>query len=192
MYGAATRFALPAGTNGVKRIFYDHERDELFLVGFSATIRDVGDTWWCMGSTIAKYKNALSRIEQGSNPGTWTADLIVYIPFGGGSGAASHTNAKSFTVEGDYIFVALAREGYITVYDRDTGNYRGYIRPGPEVGHGSGWCDINYAINARKNADGSYYILNEENWCAKVIHYYLPPYSFPSTSIPNPWHRDAR
>jgi hypothetical protein len=176
-YGAAMQFALPGGTNGVKRIFYDPEKDELFLVGFSSAFPDRNrdgsgsDTWWCMGSTIAKYKNALSRINQGADTRSWTPDLAVYLPFETGNDGVGATNAKAFTVEGDYIFNALAREGYVTIYDRETGAYIGYIRPGPEVGNASGWTDFNYAINVRKNADGSYEILNEENAFAKVIHY---------------------
>ena len=183
-YGPAIQCALPEGTNGVKRILYDPEKDELFLVGFSSVSPDSGDTWWCMGSTIAKYKNALSRIIQGSNSREWKADMIVYVPF---SAKEDQSNAKAFTVEGDYIFVSIAREGYITVYDRDSGDYKGYIKPGPEVGNSSGWCDFNYAINVRKNSDGGYDILNEENWLAKVVHYYLSPLSFPITGIKNQW-----
>ncbi|MCL2624999.1 MAG: hypothetical protein FWD31_15155, partial [Planctomycetaceae bacterium] len=160
-YGAAIQCALPGGTNGVKRIFYDPEKDELFLVGFSSAFPDRNkdgsgnDTWWCMGSTIAKYKNALSRINQGSNTGNWTADLVVYVPFETEKDGIGVSNAKAFTVEGDYLFVSVAREGYVTLYDRETGEYQGYIKPGAEVGHASGWTDFNYAINARKNDDGS-------------------------------------
>jgi len=180
-YGDAIQCALPKGTNGVKRIFYDNEKDELFLAGFSSALPDSGDTWWCMGSTIAKYKNALRRIEQGANTKKWTPDAVIYLPFT--SSDAGQTNAKAFTVEGDYVFVSIAREGYIAVYDRETGNYRGYIKPGLEVGNASGWCDFNYAVNARKNNDGSYEILNEENAFAKVVHYTLPPRSFPKDNL---------
>jgi len=176
-YGAVIQCALPAGTNGVKRIFYDDKKDELFLVGFSSAFPDRNkdgsgnDTWWCMGSTIAKYENALSRIHQGSDTGTWTADLVVYVPFETEKDGIGATNAKAFTVEGDYIFVSVAREGYVTIYDRKTGEYKGYLKPGREVGNASGWTDFNYAINVRKNDDGSYHILHEENGFAKVVHY---------------------
>jgi hypothetical protein len=176
-YEPVIQCALPGGTNGVKRIFYDNEKDELFLVGFSSEIPDRNkdgsgnDTWWCMGSTIAKYKNALTRINQGSNTGNWMADLVVYLPFGTEKDGSGTTNAKAFTVEGDYIFCSIAREGYISLYDRETGEYQGYISPGAEVGNASGWADFNYTLNARKNKDGSYEILNEENGFAKVVHY---------------------
>ena len=42
-----------------------------------------------------------------------------------------------------------------------------------EVGKTSGWTDITYALNARKNADGTYELLGEENGYAKVIHYMI-------------------
>jgi hypothetical protein len=176
-YGTALQCALPGGIDGVKRVFYDDEKDELFLVGFSSAFPDRNkdgsgnDTWWCMGSTIAKYKNALSRINQGSDTRSWTADLVIYVPFETEKDGVGASNAKAFTVEGDYLFCSVAREGHVVVYHRETGEYKGYIRPGAEIGHDSGWTDVNYAVNARKNDDGSYYILNEENAFAKVVHY---------------------
>jgi hypothetical protein len=171
-YASPRQFNLPEGIDGVKRIFYDALKDALYLTGFSDEYPDKGDTWWAAGSTIAKYNNVLARINK--NPevdtSTWKPELLLYVEYQSGDGA---NNLKAFTVEGDYIFGSVARNGYITVYDNKTGEYKGYIKPGQEVGERSGWTDFNYTINAKRNEDVSYDILNEENAFAKVMHYHL-------------------
>lgn len=82
-------------------------------------------------------------------------------------------SAKSLAFAGDYFFVFLTRNGVINVYNRDTQEFVGEVSPGVEVGKTSGWTDITYALNARKNADGTYELLGEENGYAKVIHYMI-------------------
>lgn len=186
-YADGELYPLPKGTNGAKRIWYDPERDELFIAGFSDAYPDAQDTWWCMGSTIARYSRVMERIDAG----TWSADvepdMTIYMPFNieDGSGR-DHHNAKSFTVEGDYIFVALGRYGYITVYDRRDGHFIGRLQPGPEVGGESGWCDFNYAINAMRQKDGTYRILIEENAFAKILMYTIRDFSSTEVSAPQP------
>lgn len=179
--------ALPQGTNGAKRIWYDAARDELFIAGFSDASPDARDTWWCMGSTIARYDRVMERIAAGTWDGGAEPDMVLYLPFNieDGSGR-DHHNAKSFTVEGDYIFVALARYGYITVYDRRDGRFVGRLQPGPEVGGQSGWCDFNYAINAMRQDDGSYRIAVEENAFAKVLVYTIRDFGSTVASAPQP------
>ena len=81
------------------------------------------------------------------------------------------TNAKAFCVEGDFIFVALAREGIIHVYDRNSGEKYCELRPDASVHNQSGWSDFNYCINAHRTSDGTYIIMNEENAFAKVLVY---------------------
>jgi hypothetical protein len=174
-YGEPLQFNLPEGIDGIKRIFYDAAKDALYLTGFSSEYPDKGDTWWAAGSTIAKYDNVLARINKNPkvNTSAWKPELLLYVEFQSGQDGDGANNLKAFTVEGDYIFGSIARNGYITVYDNKTGKYKGYVRPGREVGGQSGWTDFNYAINAKRNEDGSYYILNEENAFAKVMHYRL-------------------
>ena len=175
LYAPAVLIPLPAGFTDAKRIFYDPEKDELYLAGFSSSYQDKKDTWWAMGSTIAVCRKFMQRTGGGTFiPDGWTPDLMVYIPFNIEDGSGKDAwNAKAFTVEGDYIFIVLAREGYITAYDRGTGKLVGRLSPGNEVNNQSGWCDFNYAVNAKKNEDGSYDILVEENAFAKVIRYHL-------------------
>lgn len=167
-YEAAKLLPLPQGCNGVKRLWYDADNDEMFVCGFSNESPDSGDTWWCMGSTIVKCSNYLKNM----NKGRTTANMRIFIPFHHeDSSTKHHTNAKAFCVEGDYIFVAIAREGIINVYDRNTGEKYCELRPDASVHYQSGWSDFNYCINAYRKSDGTYIIMNEENAFAKVLVY---------------------
>jgi hypothetical protein len=167
---------LPQDFRDAKRIWYDAEHDELFMAGNSNVNPDKRDTWWSMCGTIVCCRNFLKRLNNGEIKEGWKSDLSIYIPFHVEDGKClDHTNAKAFTVAGDYIFVILAREGWITVYDRQTGQFVGRLQPDDTVHRQSGWADFNYAINARRLPDGSYEILAEENAFAKVLYYRWNP-----------------
>ena len=166
------------GLNGVKRLVYDREVDELYISGFSNQKPDEKldgsgtDSWWSMGSTVCMYKNVLATLKinpsvnfNNTNP-TWR----IFIPFAASGEEGSDNTAKSFTVEGDYMFNALAKNGSINVYKRNNGEYLGQIQPGAEVSKQSGWTDIDYSINVTKTPS-EYLIFNEENANAKVIMY---------------------
>ena len=166
------------GLNGVKRLVYDRQTDELYIAGFSNQKPDVKldgsgtDSWWSMGSTVCMYKNVLATIK--SNPSAnfknIQPDWRIFIPFASSGEEGSENTAKSFTVEGDYMFNALAMNGSINVYKRNNGEYLGQIKPGAEVSKQSGWTDIDYSINVTKTPS-EYLIFNEENANAKVIMY---------------------
>ena len=166
------------GVDGVKRLVYDREADELYISGFSSQKPDKKldgsgvDSWWSMGSTVCMYKNVLGTLK--SNPSVNFKNVIpswrIFIPFVSSGEVGSENSAKSFTVEGDYLFIALAKYGNINVYKRNNGEYVGQIQPGAEVGKESGWTDIDYAVNVTKTAS-EYLIFNEENAFAKVIMY---------------------
>lgn len=163
---------LPMHFHDVKRIWYDAERDELFLAGNSDVNPDTNDTWWAMGGTIACCRGFMQKHKEGRIREGWQADLHIHIPFHIEDGTGlDHTNAKAFTVAGEYIFIVLARNGWVTVYRRDTGEFVGRLEPGSEVHGQSGWADFNYAINARRSPDGTYEILVEENAFGKVLYY---------------------
>ncbi len=166
------------GLNGVKRLVYDREVDELYISGFSNQKPDEKldgsgtDSWWSMGSTVCMYKNVLATLK--INPSVNFKNTIpnwrIFIPFAASGEEGSENTAKSFTVEGDYMFNALAMNGSINVYKRNNGEYLGQIKPGAEVSKQSGWTDINYSINVTKTPS-EYLIFNEENANAKVIMY---------------------
>lgn len=167
---------LPQDFHDVKRIWYDAGRDELFMAGNSNVNSDTRDTWWSMCGTIVCCRNFLKRLADNEIHEGWKSDLSICIPFHVEDGKGlDHTNAKAFTVAGDYVFVLLARQGWITVYDRHTGKFVGRLQPDAAVHRQSGWADFNYAINARQMPDGSYEILAEENAFAKVLYYRWSP-----------------
>lgn len=183
-----------SGLNGVKRLVYDRKNDELFVAGFSAEKPDKKstgegvDTWWCMGSTICKYTHVLDTLSK--NPAadfktiapTWKK-FIPFIPEGDAAGS-SEDDAKSFTVENGYVFVALARNGKINIYQTADGEYLTQMKPGPEVNRESGWTDIDYSINVTKTAT-EYLIFNEENAFAKVLMYRIPTLQTLDTYYPD-------
>lgn len=171
-YAEPVLFPLPETFRDAKRIWYDAEADELFLGGNSNVNPDTRDTWWSMCGTLTRCQDFMKKAQKGEISEGWKADNNIYIPFHieDGSGL-DHTNAKAFTVAGDYVFVLLAREGWVTIYHRTTGKLVGRLQPGQVVHGQSGWADFNYAINAQKMPDGSYEILVEENAFAKVILY---------------------
>lgn len=171
-YATGKLFSLPEGIDGVKRIWYDAAKDELFLAGFSDEAPDTKDTWWCMGSTITTYNHALQKMSSGKWQQSQQPQMKLHIPFHvEDDSKLDYTDAKAFCVEGDYIFVALARYGCIAVYARNNGKFLGRLQPGPEVKEQSGWADFNYCIHAKKDKDGTYYIFNEENAFGKILLY---------------------
>ena len=149
-------------------MWYDPEKDELFVAGFSDERQDPTDTWWCMGSTIAKYSN----FQKNANDKQPKPDMRIFIPFHREDGTGKHhTNGKAFCVEGDFIFVSLAQKGIIHVYNRSDGKKWGELKPDEAVHHQSGWSDFNYCINASLQPDGTYIIMHEENAFGKVLVY---------------------
>ena len=171
-YDDPVLYPLPENFSDAKRIYYNPSTDELFLAGFSPQYPDKKDTWWAMGSTIVRCDRFLERAAKNEIVKGWKPDLIFYIPFNIEDGSKlDYDNAKAFAAEGDYIFIAIARYGYITVYDKSTGKLVGRIEPGDNVHKQSGWCDFNYAINVMQREDGSYLILHEENAFAKILCY---------------------
>ena len=169
---AYRHFSLPKGITTIRRIYYLPDRDELLLSGFSnEKPGGGGGMWWCMGSTILKFNNAMSLLNGATPPANWNANLSLYIPYE--DNTENPRNSKSFAANDNLIFISLGRNGYVLIYNSETGDYVGLVRPGAEVGGASGWSDFNYCINVRKNKDNTYSILIEENAFAKSIFYDL-------------------
>lgn len=182
------------GVDGVKRLVYDAELDELYIAGFSSekpdrkTTGESVDSWWCMGSTVCKYKNVLATLR--SNPNTNFKNVLpewrIFVPFfpNGDTGGKDAVSAKSLTVEGDFLFIATAQEGKINVYKRNNGEYMGQIAPGAAINNQSGWTDIDYPINVNKTPT-EYRIFIEENAFAKVVLYRMPGFETIDTFYPD-------
>jgi hypothetical protein len=154
-----------------QRVYYERDRDELFIAGYTQTHPRWDGSWGGLGTTILKYKNVTQKFASGVPLAEWEPDLELIIPKGD---SGSSKDATAMDIAGDYIFCFLCRYGLVNIYHRETGEYIGQIAPGIEVGKQSGWTDFRHAINARYNeSDGTYELLCEENGFAKVIHYMI-------------------
>jgi hypothetical protein len=87
---------------------------------------------------------------------------------------------KALDCAGDHAFVVSVKPvdgvaGTVHVLRLSDGVKVGVIRPGPEVGHLSGWVDIPFAISALKRTTGEYLVLVEEDFRGKSILYRWQP-----------------
>ena len=172
-YENPVAYRLPSYIIEAGRVMYDSERDELYVTCYTqANPNPNSSVWGRAGSTLLTYKNIKSKLANINNVPSeqWQYDKEMLIPV---ATANEDLSAKSLAFAGDYFFVFLTRNGVINVYNRDTQELIREVSPGTEVGKTSGWTDITYALNARKNADGTYELLGEENGYAKVIHYMI-------------------
>lgn len=163
-YATSVLYPIPANTLvDLQRICYDAAQDALYLTGWAAGDNGGERFWWSAGSAVYKF----SRWKQGNRTPDWK---IALEPASG----QDKLRTKSFVVEGDYLFAALGNvenKGVINVYKIADGQFIGALQAGPEVGGVTGWTDINIAVTARRNSNGQYNILMEENGFGKVLLY---------------------
>lgn len=81
--------------------------------------------------------------------------------------------AAALCVEANRIFVVMGQSAEVRVYDTETGDYVGSMKPGPEVHGESGWIDFRDAIRARKLSNGDYLVMVEDDAKGKTIVYRL-------------------
>lgn len=182
-YAAPVTYRLPAYIKDVNRVLYDVERDEMLVACYTeANPTPNTALWGQVGTTILTYKNMTERFAniQTTPSENWQHDQELVIPAsprttqGSATDPGVEISAKAMTYAGDYIFTFLCANGTVNIYERGGENiYVGQLSPGDEVERKSGWTDFTYAINARKNEDGTYEILGEENAFAKIVHYTL-------------------
>ena len=180
-YDEPVSYRLPAYIVDVNRVLYDAERDEMLVACYTqANPTPNTSIWGQVGTTILTFKNMKERLANlATTPSeNWTWDQELVIPAsdkttqGDSYNPGVEISAKAMTYAGDYIFTFLCANGTINIYERAEGNrFVGALSPGDEVEKKSGWTDFCFAINARRNDDGTYEILAEENAYAKVLHY---------------------
>jgi hypothetical protein len=172
-------FVLPDHVTKVNRALYDTERDELLVSCYTQTHPNPNATiWGQVGTALLTFQRVTEKMAA-SPSGNWVYEQELLLPAsprttqGTTLDPGVEISAKAITYAGDYIFCHLAT-GNINVYERSGNNlYVGQITPGNEVQKRVGWTDFTYALNARKNADGTYELLAEENAFAKILHYDL-------------------
>ncbi|WP_370757574.1 T9SS type A sorting domain-containing protein [Coprobacter secundus] len=185
-YATEETYMLPSFITDVSRVLYDIDRDEL-IIGCYTTERpwDEPSLWGQVGTTILVYDKVKEKLLDKINPETWEYTLKIDIPFAvkDASGKFTGEDAKCLAFAGDYIFTQQQQGGKINLYNRFTGDYAGQLGPTDVVEGKSGWTDFTYAMNARKNIDGTYEILAEENAYAKVVHYKINSMSASMTRL---------
>ncbi|NDW09956.1 leucine-rich repeat protein [Dysgonomonas sp. 520] len=179
-YDAPVTYKLPSYITLVNRVLYDAERDEMLVACYTKNNPNPHQSiWGQVGTTVLTFKNMTERFANiATVPSSeWIADQELVIPaspkaaIGTPADPGVEISAKAMTYVGDYLFFHLAT-GNINVYERAGDNlFVGQITPGAEVEKRVGWTDFTYSINGRKNTDGTYELLAEENAFAKLLHY---------------------
>lgn len=185
-YAAPVTYRLPAYIKDVNRVLYDVERDEMLVACYTtANPTPNSSIWGQVGTTVLTYKNMKAKFENTATVPSenWQHDQELVIPAsaktiqGTVDSPGVEISAKAMNFVGDYLLFHLST-GNINIYERAGENlYAGQIIPGDEVQGRVGWTDFTYSINGRKNADGTYEILAEENAFAKILHYKLKSFN---------------
>lgn len=165
---ALEKFPKPARVADLHRLNYDVASDRMIILSIQESKPSRAIELQC-------YEQWSQR------PGTlaW-ATALPYRDSPGGGTAAADVEPVALTVEGDYIFIAYEKgldaktAGQVLVKRLHDGQDLGVIEPSAAVHHG-GWVDANYAIQARRLADGSYLIAVEDDGFAKtLVHVWKP------------------
>jgi hypothetical protein len=174
-YASMRTIPMPAPFNNLQRLEYVPATDTMFLGGYTPQQPLQAGMWKVVGRVIARY----DHWSQGNREPRWQIALPWDITPAAQTPGASmvRTVTASMSVEGDYLFTVLARDGLVTIYRADTGEKVGVLSPGPEVGRKTGWIDIPYGIRARRRSTGEYLVFVEEDACGKVIMYRWKPQS---------------
>jgi len=155
----------------VRNLEYDAANDVLYAIGRSTSA--IPDAW--VGDRMVRFNNF-------TNPSTRTVAWSINLPFSNNGSPATDTNIRCFSLAGDYVFIAAARNGIIHVHRKSDGVTIGDILPTVDTGNKSGWFDIWGAVQATLRPNGEYLIFAEENGFGKVMMYrWRPGGSFPDT-----------
>ncbi len=160
-------FERPGHFTEVSRVHYIPETDTLYISGY--TEEKPAPSWGLMGSILERYDGWTTN----EPVFRWRIDEFPRDQDG--------LYPKSFHVAGDYVFTVQVKPtdgipAMVSVYRIEDGEYMGFMRPGPEVGGGSGWVDMTHGLQAIQREDGTYLVIVEENARAKnLIYHWTPP-----------------
>lgn len=171
----------PARIDRFERIFYDADRDEMWIAG---NVPELPDPQQPQGSWFMPAGHAIIRIDNWSK-GNREVSLEVPISYGEKTGDEKMV-AKSFALAGDYLFVSHFVKTIIKVHDRKTGALVGVMPPKDPIGTNSGDHDIPYAITAIKRDDGEYVVFAEDDRFQKIVMYRWCPDACSATKAHRP------
>jgi hypothetical protein len=159
---------------GLERVVYRNDRDEMYLGGFAADTPN--DGMWGAFRVLARYDHWRS--------GNRAAKWVLKLPWDVKSHGKPSAIPIGFAVAGDYSFVVgVTSDARVHVFSASDGTVVGDIIPnnGLFTVADTGWVDIRpFGIQAAVRPDGSYAITVEEDWKAKTVLYRWTP---PTTAV---------
>ncbi|KXU86023.1 hypothetical protein CR51_38635 [Caballeronia megalochromosomata] len=162
-YSNIETYAVPAPFTELRRALYDAASDTMYVTGYTQDEPFDRRYWKEVGRRLVRYDH-------------WSngprARYSIDLPWD--TQAKPLSTVIGVTVEGQYVF-AVEPVGDVHVYDKDSGAQVGVIRPGPEVGHASGWVDVPNGVSAHLRGDGEYLVFVEEDARGKVMMYRWTP-----------------
>ncbi|MGF6759090.1 hypothetical protein P3T16_006518 [Paraburkholderia sp. GAS42] len=159
-----TTYPVPAPFTELRRAIYDPAGDTMYATGYTADLGVDRAFWKEAGRVLVRYDKWSS--------GKPVQRYAVTLPWE--TKARPVSTIVGLTVEGQYVF-AVEPFAAVHVYDKDSGQEVGVIRPGPEVGRASGWVDVPNGISASRRSDGEYLVFVEEDARGKVLMYRWKP-----------------
>lgn len=172
-----TAFQIPSSPfTQVTRVDYIASSDTMYVSGYTAENPQTGLEWGMVGTEIRRYDNFTTHP-------TLHAGYPIVLPYDCSPNENKPTTSgdmekrivvKSFCVVNDKIFCAYFTKGpegtprgEIRVYEANSGQYLGTMKPGGFVG----WIDFPLAITGIQRTDGEYEIFVEEDGRGKVLLY---------------------
>lgn len=166
-YKSEQDIAFPEPFNRVNRFEYFPESDTMYLTGYTREMPYDGKWWKEAGRITVRYDNwsMPTRSARWELKHHWETDRPFATP-------------HSLAVAGDYLFVGYFHRGgpvVDKVYNAQTGQFVGDLRPGPEVGGVIGDIDTVQGIRAFRRSTGEYLIFQEDDRLGKVVLFRWTP-----------------
>jgi hypothetical protein len=195
-YSAPDAFANASDPNSddkITRAHYVASTDTMYVSGYTDEFPMAppswGETGGFAGRVIARYDDW-----SGTPDNIWTihvpSDPNVLLPMDPNN---HYKAARSISIAGDRLFVAMPDTGWVLVYNAETGKpmHGQWMRPGPEVAGETGWVDVPVGINAFQRSDGEYLVMREEVVGQKGLLFRQPQPLFCDSFETNPFTFDA-
>ena len=90
----------------------------------------------------------------------------------------------AISVSDDMLFAVDSHTAQLQIFDTKTGIKLGTAAVGKSVGYASGWDDFPMCMRAISLKNGDSIVLDEEDWCAKIVVYRVHPNIKELASVP--------
>jgi hypothetical protein len=170
IYYSSTRmraWPCPAAFTGpgavLTRVYYDADRDEMYLAGYTSDAPKRDTAFGLIGTRIIKYGSFQAA-------GAQREIYRIAVP----RDAATKVGARAMDIGGGYVGFVLAITAEVYLYDSASGRLAARLYPGPEVSR-SGWVDCNNGMQLFPRSNGELLVFVEEDNEAKIlVHRYDP------------------